>query len=379
MRTIWAIARHDVLLWSRSPGLLAASLLPALGMGLLVAVLTLTIGKQPVALVQEGDGPLAEHMVHLLEADDEAYVLRRTDRAEARRALDELRAAAVLVIPRDFDAQVAASNAHLELWLDNVVDVDLADDIRRAVTRTLAEFDAPQLGIVGELHGPSEGLLLPNPFRVAIAERDRRHTNVEFFEYELVAILVLVVLSVGVLGTSLLVARDRQRRTLKLVVLAPVSREAIVVGKLLGGVLVSALALSPVVVTAFALGWIRPPPGHWPALLAVLGTLTCSSVGLGLALGAVVRRTRVVAMLGLNVSAYLFFLGGGFSTVAFLPRWLRAGSDLAPTSYAISGLRQTLFYPDLLGVERDLAVLVLTAVLSVGVGVAALRGSWTRA
>ena len=40
-------------------------------------------------------------------------------------------------------------------------DIDLADDIRRSVTRSVAEFDAPQLGLLGELHGPSEGVLLP--------------------------------------------------------------------------------------------------------------------------------------------------------------------------------------------------------------------------
>ena len=379
MRAVWAVARHDLMLWLRSPGLLAASLFPALGMGLLVAVLTLSIGQQPVALVQEGKGPVADRMAHLIEADDEAYIVHRTDREEAQRALDELRVAAVVIIPADFDEQVGSSSAHIELWLDNVVDVDLADDIRRTVTRSLAEFDAPQLGILGELHGPSEGLVLPNPFRVAIAERDRRETNVEFFEYEMVPILVLIVLSVGVLGTGLLASREHQRRTLKMLILSPVSRSAIMSGKLLGGVLISALVLAPVVLGSMLLGWLRPPPGHWPAFLALLGALVLASVGMGLALGVTVRKTRIVAMLGLNLSAYLFFLGGGFATVAFLPPWLQRISQLVPTSYAISGLRQVLFYPDLLGLERDLLVLTLTALASTALGIATLRRSWSRA
>src|SRR5262245_26883977 len=110
MRAIWAIAWHDLRLWLRSPGLVAASILPALGMGLVVAALTLSIGKQPVVLVQEGHGPLAEHMTHLIEADDEAYLVRRGDRGEAQRALDDLRAAAVIVVPRDFDERVAGAD-----------------------------------------------------------------------------------------------------------------------------------------------------------------------------------------------------------------------------------------------------------------------------
>lgn len=380
LRTVLAIARHDLVLWRRSPGLIAASLLPAIGMGVLVALLTITIGQQPVALVQEGHGPLANHIAHLLEADDEAYLLQRIDdRDAARRALDELRVAAVLIVPSDFDERVESADASVELWLDNVVDVDLADDIRRAVTRSLAEFDAPQLGIIGELHGPSEGLLLPNPFRVAIAEHDRRETNVGFFQYEIVPILVLVVISVGVLGTALLVARDRQRRTLKIVLLSPAPRAAIVLGRLLGGTLVASFVLGPLVMLGAAAGWLRPPPGHWPAFVALLASLTLASVGLGLALGTMFRGTRLVAMVGLNVSAYLFFLGGGFGTVAFLPSSLRAVSRLVPTSYAISGLRQALFYPDLVGFERDLGVLLFTAVITVAIGVTTLTRRWVRA
>jgi ABC-type multidrug transport system permease subunit len=373
LRVLWAIARHDVALWLRAPGLFAASLFPALGMGVLVGVLTLSIGRQPVALVQEGDGPIANHMAHLLEVDDEAYVIQRTDRTEARRAFDELRVAAVLIIPSDFDDRIATADSHVELWLDNVVDVDLADDVRRTVTRSLAELDAPQLGIIGELHGPTAGLLLPNPFRVAIAERDRRETSVQFFEYELVSILVLIVISVGLLGSALLVSREHQRRTLKTILLSPVPRSAIVIGKLLGGMLVTTLALAPVFAASMAAGWLNPPAGHWPALIALLGTLMLASVCLGLALGIAIKKTRLVAMLGLNVAAYLFFLGGGFSTVAFLPDWLRAVSRFVPTSYAISGLRQVLFYPDLDGVGRDLSVLILTALLTGGIGVGALR------
>jgi ABC-type multidrug transport system permease subunit len=380
MRALWGIARHDLGLWLRSPGLIAASLLPALGMGALVALLTLSIGMQPVALVKEGHGPRADHMAHLLEMDAEAYRIHHVEsRAEAERALAELRVAAVLVIPADFDDALAQANARVELHLNNVVDVDLADDIRRTVTRSLAEFDAPQLGIVGELHGPSEGLLLPNPFRVAIAEHDRRDTNVDFFEYELIPILVLVIVSIGLLGTGLLVARDFERQTAKLFLLAPIGRGALVLGRILGGLVVASALVVPLVAIMALAGFMTPPPGHWPAVIALLGAVMLASVGMGVALGSFIRNTRLVAMVGLNGAAYLFFLGGGFSTVAFLPAWLQTVSHFVPTSYAISGLRQALFYPDLVGFARDLSVLLGTAGLAIVLGAVALARSWRRA
>jgi ABC-2 type transport system permease protein len=157
-----------------------------------------------------------------------------------------------------------------------------------------------------------------------------------------------------------------------------VARAQIAAGKVLGGFLVASVVLVPLVVVAALAGWLRPPLGHWPALAAILVALTLAAVGLGLALGVAVRRTRVVSMLGLNLAAYLFFLGGGFSTVAFLPPWLRGASRFVPTSYAIEGLRQTLFYPDLAGIERDIIVLVLTAIAAIAAGITALQRSWAR-
>jgi len=74
---------------------------------------------------------------------------------------------------------------------------------------------------------------------------------------------------------------------------------------------------------------------------------------------------RLVTMTGLNASAYLFFLGGGFTTVAFLPAWVQRLSRIVPTRYAIDALRQALFYPDLIGFGRDLSVLAGCAVLSI--------------
>src|SRR5262249_53535847 len=100
------------------------------------------------------------------------------------------------------------------------------------VARSVAELDAPQLGIAGELHGPSEGLLLPNPYRVAVAERNLRRTNVEFLQYQVVPILILVVISLGTLGAATLTVRDFERGTGRLLLVAPVRRSALMVGKL---------------------------------------------------------------------------------------------------------------------------------------------------
>src|SRR5262249_52041397 len=160
--------------------------------------------------------------------------------------------------------------------------------------------------------------------------------------------------TVGMLGTAALAARDLEVGTLKLSLLSPVGRPVLVAGRILGGVLVTASALAPLLLLGVLAGVLRPPATHWPALVALLLAVTVMAVGLGLLLGSAIRGSCLVTMAGLNVATYLFFLGGGFTTVAFLPGWLQAASRLVPTSYAIEGLRQALFYPDLAGFWTDL-------------------------
>jgi len=403
IRAIWGMARNDLAVWFRSPAAIAAALLPALGMGVLVAVLTNSVGQQPVALVVQAEGPLAARMAKIIKGDGDAYLLSEMTAPEAEAAIGDQRVAAIIVIPANFDEGVRAQNASVDLYLNNI-DIDLADDIRRSVTRSVAEFDAPQLGLLGELHGPSDGALLPNAYRIAVAEHDTRDTNVSFLQYQVIPIIVLIVISIGLLGTSLLTVRDFERGTAKLLVLSPVGRLPLVVGRLLGGTLITALLVTPLVALGFVThrlpwcgegvelsplasmlvsgpcGWNLPVPtwSHGLALVALLVTVTLMTVGLGTLLGVALRDARLVTMAGLNASAYLFFLGGGFTTVAFLPHWIQVASRFVPTSYAIEGLRQALFYPVLTNIGHDLLVLSGCAVLSMALAAMMLTRAWRR-
>jgi ABC-2 type transport system permease protein len=403
IRAIWGMARNDLAIWRRSPAAIAAALLPALGMGVLVAVLTSSVGQQPVALVVRGEGRFAARMGRILQADRDAYLLEEMTAADAERAIGDQRVAAVIVVPENFDQALAAASAVVDVYLNNV-DIDLADDIRRSVTRSVAEFDAPQLGLLGELHGPSRGVLLPNPYRVAVAEHDLRETNVSFLQYQVIPIVVLIVISIGLLGTALLTARDFERGTAKMMLLSPAGRLPLVIGRLLGGTLITLVLVTPLVVLGFVTryipycgeesgaplwltlllsgpcGWMLPVPPwtHGLALIALLVAVTLTTVGLGTLLGVALRDARLVTMSGLNASAYLFFLGGGFTTVAFLPEWIQTVSRFVPTRYAIDGLRQALFYPDLVGFGRDLSVLSACALLSTVLASFTLARAWRR-
>jgi ABC-2 type transport system permease protein len=372
MTRVWAVARVDLGIWRRTPWAIAAALVPPVGMLLLVMVLTWSVTKQPVALVVEGRGPQAALMARIIEADREAYHLKVTDLTGAQRLLQRQEVAAVIVVPVTFDNDVAAGRASLDLTLNNV-DIDFGDDIRRAVDRSVAEFDAPQLGASLERTGAAQGLVVPNPYRVDVAEHELRHTTVSYAKYQAVPVIVLLVLNMGVLGAALFGARDRERKTAAFLRSTPIRPASLVAGRLVGTTVATVAVLVPAVAVLTWLQVVAPPAAHWPALAAVLLATTVLAAGTGVLVGAAVRQVRAVAVVAITASSYLFFLGGGFTTIAFLPPWLRAVSRLVPTSYAIDAVRQALFYPGLHGVGADLLALCAFAAAAAGGGAIVMR------
>jgi ABC-2 type transport system permease protein len=374
MKAIWTLARLDFAVWRKSPWAIAAALIPPLGMLVLVKVLTIAVTAQPVALVIEDRSPQARIVADFIKADTESYLLKETTRERAQHLLAQQRVVAVIDIPKGFGAAVGRGRAMLHYTLNNV-DIDVADDIRRSIDRSVAEFDAPQLGASFEGRGGADSLTIPNPYRVDIAETDLRKTDVAFDTYQVLPVLLLLVITVGVLGAALLGSRDHERRTMAFLRLTPLRRPSYVLGRLLGTLLATAAIVVPVV--AF-LGWrgtVDPPPGHWPPFLAVLAGTAILAATVGVLLGVVLRRATTVTLAGVIVATYLVFLGGGFTTIAFLPTWLRTISRAVPTRYAIDGMRQTLFYPDLQGVTTDLVALGAFALAAAAASALALGRS----
>jgi ABC-2 type transport system permease protein len=336
-------------------------------MAILVGVLTLSVGLQPVALVVEGSGPASTEMLNIIRSDTEAYTLTITDVQHAAQLLGSEQVAAVIVIPAIFDQAVAKGDATLDLTLNNV-DIDFGDDIRRSIDRSVAQFDAPSLGAVGERVQGLSSEVVPNPYRIAISEEPLRNTTVNFLSYQLIPVLILLVLTLAMLGTAWLTGREFETGTMRLLRISPVSMVSVVAGRVSAALLVTLIAAIPVLAIIELTGLIRAQPLAWLASVLMIALTCVVASGLGFLLAATFRNTRLISMAAVSVSTYLFFLGGGFTVVAFLPSWLQTLGVFDPARYAIDGLRQLLFYstPENAGV--DLLIVTLSAVLVIGSG-----------
>ena len=272
IRTAWTIARSDLTRWRRSPALVAATLIPATGMSLTVLALTFAVGRQPVALVREGYGPVSERVVEILRQSDGFFLRERTP----EQAADDLKnqwVCAVITIPKNFDGVVVKGHAELEVRINNV-DLDFSDDIRRSVSEAVVMIDAPGLASLGE----EEDSVAParerapgnvggiNPYRVEVVETDLRRPDVSFLAYQMVPVLALLALTAGALVTALSIAGDRESGRLRVLRMAPASRLGVVFGHLVGGTMAATMLIAMVLIPLALLGVMKAPAGRWPVI-----------------------------------------------------------------------------------------------------------------
>ncbi len=368
---MWSLAWLDLLCWCRMPWAIASALIPPAGMTVMLVVLSFTVTQEPVALVIQSQGAYSRQMAEIIEADTDSYALRVMSMQAATRALHDQEIAAIITILPGFDQAVITHTAHLELTLNNI-DIDFSDDIRRSVERSVGQFDASGLS---SQTASSTGF--SNPYLITIDEHDLRKTNVDYLRYQVLPVFVLLILHIGLLGTALLCAQDRERGTARYLVLAPRSAWVFVAGRLLGSFCASCIVVGIAGGICILTGVIAPPANHWLALTILFVATALSASGIGAIVGTFLRGIKNIALAASLLAIYFFFLGGGFTTIAFLPPWIQAISDFNPFRYAIDGMRQALFYADLTGFSTDLAVLLGTAVVAVFLGSLVVRRSWS--
>jgi ABC-type multidrug transport system permease subunit len=357
-RTIWAIFRKDIAVWWSNRRNVTATLIPPLVFLLVQAVGAVAVGRSPVALVTLDSGPQGRLMQQIFHQAD---VFRITDATpqQAQTLLDNIQVIAVITIPADFTQRVEAHDPSPVLVRVNNLNLDFTNDIRRSVPDAITQFYQAQ--------GSA------SPIKVTMHEHDLRQRDVQLFQYSVLPTISLLLLLSGIVTSSMATAREWEFRTVKEMLLAPIPRAAIIIGKMLAGFATTFLLGALVFSISYALGWTQPQGIYWLITILILALIALFGTGLGVALGAALQRTMSVVGISVNIAFYLFFLAGGVGVLAFEPTFLQNIAAYVPLTYGIHALEQAVFYSssDLFG--RDVLVLGLTVLAALGLGVLSMR------
>jgi ABC-2 type transport system permease protein len=186
----------------------------------------------------------------------------------------------------------------------------------------------------------------------------------------------------GIVGQTLLftsmfmgisVIWDREFGFLKEILVAPVSRVSVFVGKMLGGSTDAVIQGSFVFLFSFLVA-IHVSIGTFLISLPIMLLITFGMVSVGLTIASLMESLESFGVIQTFVNLPLFFLSGALFPLSFFPQWLEWVSVVDPLTYGVDALRITILketwtpmnplYYDLLAlVVFDLAMILVGTVI----------------
>lgn len=320
-----ASARLEFRRLFQSRALIALTMLEAITFVVLVSLFGLTGSRAPTGLVNNDGGPLAASLISHLQRAHHSFSLRLLTAAQAQKQLHDGRLVAVITIPPGFSAAVSRGDtAVVPVDVDNL-DVDLTDDIERAVPSAVTAFgrDNAFPGV-----------------RVVATEHDLLAHDTGYIPYLVVSALALDAFVVaGVLG-AVAITHEFESGTITQWQLAPASPVALLAGKLAAAATVAAAAIG--VAAAVVLIGYGVSPLHVPGLLGALALCAVIFTLLGSVAGALLRRTPPVVPLFFGLALPLYIDSGALEPERFDGSKIWAFAHLSPVYYAVGALESAV-------------------------------------
>lgn len=223
--------------------------------------------------------------------------------------------------------------------------------------REIVRFYRQRSRIVGALATPVLFWLLLGSGFSASFRPPGSPDGMRYGEYFFPGAMVLVVLFTAIFST-ISVIEDRREGFLQAVLVAPVSRATIVLGKILGGTTL-ALGQALLLLLAAPLLGVALGPLDVARVVVILFAIAFGLTALGFLIAWRMESTQGFHAVMNLVLMPMWFLSGAFFPATGAPVWIRAVMAVNPLTYGLAALRHVL-YPRALGVGPDVPGLALS-------------------
>jgi ABC-2 type transport system permease protein len=206
--------------------------------------------------------------------------------------------------------------------------------------RELIRFRSDRLRAVTSLVQPVLFLLVLGTGLSSLAGRGLP-SGIDFKTFIYPGVLAMSVLFTAIFAAASIVW-DREFGFLREMLVAPVSRSALVIGKCLGGATVATFQG----LVILALAGVAHVPYDFGLFLTVIGELLLLSFTLtafGVMMAARIKQIQAFMALTQMLVMPLFFLSGALYPLNGLPAWLTVLTRLDPLTYIVSPMRHAVF------------------------------------
>ena len=204
--------------------------------------------------------------------------------------------------------------------------------------RELIRFSRDRLRIVTSLVQPFLFLFVLGTGLSHVAAAGTHGVNLKTFVYP--GVLCIAVMFTAMFSAASLVW-DREFGFLREMMVAPVKRSSLVLGKCFGGATVAGFQG---LIVLFLAPLVGIPYGSWiPEVFAIQLALAFAITAFGVMVAARITQMQAFMALMQMVILPMYFLSGALYPVAGLPRWLEILNRVDPLTYAVDPIRRIIF------------------------------------
>ncbi len=337
-------------------------LVPALQLLLMAQAIERGIHEQPLAILDQDRSRLSRQLITALDNTEELrarFYVESMD--EIRHLLDSGRARLAVVIPADFAQQLSNANSPQQIQVIS----DATNTMAASVTMSAAS------GVVGRFSSDlaaSYGLIVPEfiDFRTNV----RFNPTMDVRHFSIPAQLSFIIYQVTLAVASLGLARERELGTLEQLMVTPLRRFELALGKGIPAIAIGGLNFLAMWIISLTI--FRVPMNGSPLLLAALTLLFITAVvGWGLVISSI-SRTQQQAILFVFIQAMMDVAFSGFLVpVRNMPAVLQAISRFVPLQHYLVVVRSVMLKGA--GLDELWPQVTALAALACAMGLVALR------
>ena len=359
-----------------------------------------------LGVVENDKGEISENIVTVLEniklgdKNDNIFLLERQpgNLEEAKEELKKGNLNAILIIPEGFSSDIEESrqgiltliidqsnpqiSSILTGMMEKIVDglaskVAIEKLVGMMATELTTDKPAPPGSTIApSLQSQPNPQALIKPFIIKTEGLVPGEQN--YFQFMAPGIIAMVVVMAVMIGLAASISREKELGTLDGILVAPISRLCIILGKALSQTTRGLLQGSIVLLLSIFLFGVKIY-GSIPlvALLLFLGVF--SFIGLGILISAIAAEQETAMMIMMTLTFPMIFLSGVFFPIEQMPGFMQIISRILPLTYAIEALRKVIILgAGISSLGKELTILITFGTITLAIAVPVFKRIITR-
>jgi ABC-type multidrug transport system permease subunit len=327
------ILRKELLQILRDPSSIALAIVLPLALLFIFGYgVTLDADNVPMAVVLSDKGPAARELSARFDQSPYFKTVHPTSMAEAVALLNQRRVDGIFHLQSDFSSRLDKLNPSPVQVIVNGIDANRARLIQGYARGVLQKWIELRRARGESVTAPAVNISQRIWFNEAAVSRN----------FLVPGLITLIMTLIGILLTALVVAREWERGTMEAILVTPIRRIDLLLGKVLPYFILGMIGMGLSVWVGVTLFHVPFRGSVW-ALFVLSALFMLASSGFGLLISAAIRVQFVAAQISI-VAGFLpaLFLSGLIFDLGSTPLFIRIVSHVVPARYFVD-ISHTLF------------------------------------